>query len=96
MKIKRIVQHFSTRPTAAGTIHWGFRITRTSDGKSVAGRILNNGMTLAAALTNRAKNYDAFSTYQTISAKELYTMPFAGSRVEEIREWIKKQFKKKQ
>jgi hypothetical protein len=97
MKIKRIIQHLSTRRTAAGTIHWGFRVTRTSDGKQVEGKITGGGSNISAALTNNGKEWvnDTFSVYNTVSASEIISLPYAGCCPDDIRAWVKEQVKLK-
>lgn len=91
-RIKRIFVILRTKDHR----HYGFRLIRCRDGKEIECVTQGSDNNILAALTHDGTNYtrDYFYTYSEISFKELTKLPCAGCEPEQIRAWVRREFRK--
>jgi hypothetical protein len=91
--IKRIIYLMESRDGRA----CGFRITRCSDGKSVEGFSNQPLGNLLRAFTHDGTDFvrDYYYYMETVSDRELNNLPEAPWSAEDLREFVKREFRKR-
>lgn len=93
MKIKWILQILTNRSER----YYGFRLTRTKDGRTIKGQISGGESNLLAAVgcQNNTWQQDYWWTTKIVPEKEIFALAYAGSASAEIWAWCQKEFKKR-
>ena len=92
MKIKRIICILHSRDKR----YWGFTLTDCKTGKTVSGYTTGGECNVRTALTHDGEGwvYDYFLVRLQWKEKELFALPFVGCHPDDIRRWVKNEFKK--